>query len=66
MIASLLTKKISTFLLSKSFLIIVNKIEGIVKVFDIILFILFRFISSLANKVFNYAALIFFHYLFIK
>lgn len=66
MTISPLTKKITTFLLSKSLFIVTNKFGGIVKVFDIILSIPFRSISAPANKLFNRAALTFFYCLLIK
>lgn len=43
-----------------------DKVEGIVKVLDIIPSIPFRVIPGPANEILNCAAPIFFHYLFIK
>lgn len=53
-------------LLNKILFVVVNKFCYIVKVFDIILFILFKVIASLADKIFYSMAFIFFHYLFIE
>lgn len=61
-----LTRKILTVSLNKVSLVVANKVRGIVKVFDIIPSIPFRFIPGPANEVFNCAALAFSHYLFVK
>lgn len=66
MIISLLIKRISIFSLSKDFFIIAKKIEGIIKVFNIILSISFRSIFGLTNNIFNCMTFIFLYYLFVK
>lgn len=53
-------------MLSKDLLIVANKIDGIVKVLDVVSSIPFRSIPDLANEIFNHAALIFFHHLLVK
>lgn len=64
MTISSLTKKISSSLLSKSLLVVSDKVGGIIKIFDVVPSILFRSIPGPANKIFNYMALTFFYYLF--
>lgn len=53
-------------LLSKGFLVVANKVRGIVKVFDVILSISFRSIPGPAYEVFNGQALTFLDCAFIK
>lgn len=52
--------------MSKGFLVVVNKVGNIVKVFDVISSIPFRSIPGPANNVFNRAVFAFFYCLFIK
>lgn len=66
MTTSPLTRKISISSLSKSLLVVANKVSGIVKVFDVVPSIPFRSIPGPANKIFNCAALTFFHRLLVK
>lgn len=66
MTTSPLTRKISTFSLSKGFFVVANKVGGIVTVLNVGPSILFRSIPGLANEIFNRAALIFLCYLFVK
>lgn len=58
--------KNSTLLLSKVFLIVVDKFGCIVKVFDVVLSIPFRVVAGPVDKVFHNTAFTFFYYLFIK
>lgn len=66
MTISPLTKRISTFLLSKGLLVVVNRVGGIVKVLDMVPSIPFRFIPGLANEIFNRTVITFFYFLFVK
>lgn len=51
--------KLAESSLSKGFLVVVNKVKGIVKLFDIVLSIPFRYISGISYKLFNGQALTF-------
>lgn len=66
MTISPLIRKILTLSSSKGFLVVANKVGGIVKVFDVIPSIPFRIIPGPVNKVLNRTALVFLHYLFVK
>lgn len=54
------------FLLSKVFFIFINKLKYIVKILYIVLFILFKAITNLINKILYGFTSIFLDYLFIK
>lgn len=66
MTTSPLTRRISTFLLSKGFFLVANKVGDIVKVFDVVLSIPFEALLDSTNQVFNRTALTLLYYLFIK
>lgn len=51
------------FLLGNTFFVLIKQLGRIIKVFNILLLILFRPIASLADKIFNILALTFFDYL---
>lgn len=53
-------------LLNKLFFVFADKFDNIIKVFNIILSILFRAIANLANKVFNCITFIIFDNLLIE
>lgn len=51
--------------MSKSFLVVIDKFDSVIKVLDIVPSISFRAVAGLADKVFYGAALTFFYYSFI-
>lgn len=53
-------------LLSKVFFVFANKLDNIVKVFNVVLFILFRAVANPADKVLNYMTLTFSDNLLVK
>lgn len=66
MTTSPLTRKVSMSLLSKDLLVVTYKVNGIVKVLDIIPFILLRPVFSPTNKILYCAAFTFLYCLLVK
>lgn len=58
-------KKISTLLSIQNFIIFIDKMNSIIIVFDIVLFILFWSILGLANGILKSITLTFFYSLFV-